>query len=634
MKALLVEPSKAMTTILVDQIFNQDRQVKVCLNGQQTLAEAPEYEPDIICSSFELEDMDALELCRRIRKIPEIQYKPFVIITSKARNDVLSRAMAAGATEVFEKSQLLNLDRYVHGHRLRIESQTGRVLAIEDSAPQLEMLKRMLLNRGFTVTACSSARDAWAHFQKEKYDLVVVDVVLDTDFTSKELITRIRFLQSETHYTPIIAITAYGETHQRIEVFQSGVDDLILKPLSEEELNVRISNLLSKRRLIHQLDQKKNALEDIHQRSIDNMANLSHELRTPLTGILGNLELIEQEQLEPPVDELVENAHETAQMMHALINDVLDLNRIEQQQLKFEEAPVNLHKAVGSVLRTLFTLAQKKGLSLHSTGISDDEQINFIGDALRLKQVLLNLVGNAIKFTEQGSVTIDTQLSEGQSELVFSVTDTGIGISEDGMASIFDRFSQAEASTARNFGGSGLGLAISQHLVQLWGGSISADSAFGKGSTFKFTLPYHPAGDGTSVSPTNKFPDLQFSPQGKTILVVDDNRFNRAVVAAFLRKMGFEYDEADNGISGLQKLILGDFDAAFIDYNMPEINGFEMARRFRLTEDGPAIPIIALTGISIDNKEDAYKAGINEFMIKPIKKADLVDMLNRIFAPS
>lgn len=365
------------------------------------------------------------------------------------------------------------------------------------------------------------------------------------------------------------------------------------------------------------------------------LANMSHEIRTPLNGIIGLTNLLFTMTMTEAQQEHLQGIRISADALLSLINDILDLSKIEADKMDFEIANFNLHQVVVDSISVATTAAKEKGLKIQYDIESRLPQW-FLGDAAKLKQVLINLLGNAVKFTHEGNISIKVkQLSADflPYTIEFEVADTGIGISQEGRGKLFEPFTQGDNSTRRKYGGTGLGLSISKKLIEKMNGFIDVESQIGKGTRFWFRLPLE---KGDEVLEERSLDSTKLNPLLKAmkILVVEDNAINQRVALGTLKNMGLSGQAVGNGLEALQILKQLKFDLILMDCHMPEMDGYEATIRIRNSEDPDIhkIPIIAMTAnVMQGDRERCLSVGMNEYVSKPLVQRDLEKVLNKLF---
>ncbi|WP_169312598.1 ATP-binding protein [Leadbettera azotonutricia] len=369
----------------------------------------------------------------------------------------------------------------------------------------------------------------------------------------------------------------------------------------------------------------------------DFLARMSHEIRTPMNGVLGMTRLAMQADSPEQRLDYLKKIQSSASLLLGIINDILDFSKIEAGKLELEKRPFSLMEMTDNIRELISPRISEKGLEL-IISVDDSVPSMAVGDNLRLSQVLLNLLGNAAKFTLQGSIQLEIKarhLPSGKLRLDCLVRDTGIGMSAEQQEALFKPFSQVDSSTARKFGGTGLGLSISKAMVELMGGAITVSSEPGKGSVFAFFVELESAeGEQEEDAGIDAAVDSQRY-DGCTFLLVEDNAINQEIAVAILSELGAAVETAENGEEGLQAFLRKDYSLIFMDIRMPVMDGFESARRIRASSkhDARKVPIIAMTANAMKEDRDASsEAGMNGHVSKPVDIIEIKNILYRELA--
>ncbi|HAW28926.1 MAG TPA: hypothetical protein DCY03_12530 [Planctomycetaceae bacterium] len=529
-----------------------------------------------------------------------------------------------------------------------ISTQLSKILIVDDSDVVRSILSQALQQDGYELHTAADGEEGRQKVHTLKPDLVLLDVEmpkLDGFAVLREV--RANFKVDEV---AVIMVTSQSDGKGITRAFEEGAFDYIPKPATDSEIKARVRNAIRALQLLREQKTLRIQAEAANQSKSAFLANMSHEIRTPMTAILGYTDILELEAKSLQLPELISDSLDTIKRngghLMELINDILDLSKIESGKLDVESIRCSPQTIVEEVLELVQVRAEAKGLKLEAS-YQFPLPAEIHSDPTRIRQILINLIGNAIKFTEVGIIRLNTSFLENPGEepqVQFTVIDQGIGMTEAQMSNLFRPFSQADSSTTRKYGGTGLGLTICKRLTDVLGGDISVTSKLNQGSQFSATvktgnlegvplLQELQQNDNTeSTKPLPAQPEEQaLSLKGKKILLAEDGPDNQKLISFILKKSGAEVTVAENGEAARQAAMRAMeigllYDVILMDMQMPILDGYGATRILR--EQGYSGPIISLTANAMEgDREKCISVGCNDHVTKPIDRRKLISMI-------
>jgi PAS domain S-box-containing protein len=667
LQLLIVDDDDVDRERLLRMLASSSLQVEAreAASGAEALALVRAERFDCVVLDNHLGDATGTELLGPLKRAARTDC-PVIMVTGAGSEDLAVQALRHGAADYLPKLQLSrdrlqhSIERSVHQHRLQVEVADlhrrleQRVDEQEETIRQRDRDLRRILDNVPALVASWDAQRCIRFGNRAYLEWFGIRPDQVPGLPIERLLTPEQYAATRPHVDAVLAGEA--QRFSRLMTGQGGQGQrhLQVEFLPELADGGSVVGFFVTLTDVTELVRARDAAEDAARAKSAFLANMSHEIRTPMNAIIGLSRLALEIDLTPAAHAYVDKVHTSAVALMGILDDVLDYSRIEAGQLRFERVAVDLDDIVERVADLFIARVEQKGLTL-SIDVSPDVPRQISGDPLRLSQVLNNLVGNAVKFTERGSIRLSVQRDGQADRLRFTVHDTGIGIDATQRAGLFEAFSQGDGSITRRFGGSGLGLVISKRLVELMDGDITVTSTPGVGSAFSFTarLPAlapplvanapaavvnpPPGPPGADAEGTTALDPASTALRGRRVLLAEDNELNQIVASEFLRLLGMEVTIAANGaqaVAALQRVPAGHFAVVLMDLHMPVMDGLEATRRIRQLQGGAPLPVIGMTAAAMaDDRARCFSAGMVDHLAKPVMPEQLLEVLLRWVSP-
>ena len=616
--------------------LNFEYDIADSVNEAEVKLSANKY--DVIITDYMLGDGNAFDVLDLGFKIP------LIFTSGVGDEEIIVKAMKKGASDYLIKDTARNYLKVLPltiDKTIRRSQAEKRLAAVEEELKQLSIVASKTSNA--VVIFDNELKIEWVN---EAFCEMTGYSFLEVKGSSGEMLRKDskKIFESQKVIDEVLN-RKKSFTYENLNYTKSGSEYwalTTLTPIMDVGGNVNKviaieSDISANKKVEQELTLAKEKAEESKRVKEEFLANMSHEIRTPLNGIKGFTDLLLKNKHYPEQEKYLEAIDFSTKNLLAIINDILDFSKIEAGKMEIEKTVFYLRDLIESIFNSFVFQAEEKGIKI-TKQVEDKIPESLLGDPVRINQVITNLMSNALKFTEKGSIHLtveEVSSADNHVDLLFKIKDTGIGIAQNKINSIFESFSQASSSTTRKYGGTGLGLAIVKKIVNLFDGEIKAESTEGAGATFIFNLNLQVAGD-QGIIKESKNPDLNIDLSGISILVAEDYPMNQLLINETLSNWNFQVEIVENGKLAFEKIQENNYDLILMDVNMPEMGGLEATRAIREKLDEPkkSIPIIAMTaGALKGDKEECINAGMNDYISKPFDQDELFLKIANYFGP-
>lgn len=627
MFVIVADNQSVFQKILAQILAEQGVDFHICSTGAEVKEAMKVRSVDLFVLTMNLPDIDGASLCRYIRQTLRDDWIPIIILTASDRGQSFADVFREGATDIFHRNRIEHFSDYLANLTEFSRPLSGRVMVVEDSASQRQLLQQTLSGWGLMVDVFPSSRPAIEAHLQQPYDVILTDIELNGLENGLDIVHDIRQQPIGIGDVPIIAITAYLSDSTRVNFLARGIDRCMLKPILMPELRSEIKKQIDARRQRLDIEDERRREREKNRAKNDFLARMSHELRTSLNAIIGfsNL-LIMGDDKDAETREYAGKINGAGKLLLELINEVLDLSRIESGNITMTLESENLDDILEKCQQVMQSFASEHQMTLTFTNPLKDVRIRC--DVTRLTEVILNLISNAIKYNRPGG-TIDVRTQLTQTGFVrISVADDGIGISPEFSETIFQPFARAHADS-HNVQGTGIGLTIALQLVELMGGRMDFYSEVDKGSTFWIDIP-QAVSDETAA--TLDSPAQQSALMPCKVLYVDDNPVNCLLIEKWFSKQATASVSIATSAREALELLDADLpDVVITDIHMPEESGYWLLQQIRERSRCRALPVVALSAMAMDDEVEKGKlSGFSAYLTKPFDFQVLVKTLNHL----